>query len=65
MSEYLNKDMAEAIESVGLNDSSKEVIRQILMMEKREKNNPASKNEIIDTDIMLVEKNYNNAEKKI
>lgn len=60
MSEYLNKDMNEAIDSIELGETDKEVIRQILMMEKREKNNPAAKNEIVNADITLVEKNYDN-----
>ena len=60
MSEYLNKDMNEAIDSIERGETDKEVIRQILMMEKREKNNPAAKNEIVNADITLVEKNYDN-----
>ena len=55
MNEYLNPDMLKAIDSVDLNEEDREVVRQILMMEKREKNNAAAKNELINADITLIE----------
>ncbi len=55
MNEYLNPDMLKAIDSVDLNEEDREVVRQILMMEKREKNNAAAKNELVDADITLIE----------
>lgn len=56
MNEYLNPDMLKAIDSVDLNEEDREVVRQILMMEKREKNNAAAKNELVNADITLIEK---------
>jgi hypothetical protein len=55
MNEYLNPDMLKAIDSVDLNEEDREVVRQILMMEKREKNNAAAKNELVNADITLIE----------
>ena len=55
MNEYLNPDMLKAIGSVDLNEEDREVVRQILMMEKREKNNAAAKNELVNADITLIE----------
>ena len=55
MNEYLNPDMLKAIDSVDLNEEDREVARQILMMEKREKNNAAAKNELVNADITLIE----------
>ena len=55
MNEYLNPDMLKAIDSVDLNGEDREVVRQILMMEKREKNNAAAKNELVNADITLIE----------
>lgn len=56
MNEYLTPDMLKAIDSVDLNEEDREVVRQILMMEKREKNNAAAKNELVNADITLIEK---------
>ena len=47
--------MLKAIDSVDLNEEDREVVRQILMMEKREKNNAAAKNELVNADITLIE----------
>lgn len=55
MNEYLNPDMLKAIDSVDLSEEDREVVRQILMMEKREKNNAAAKNELVNADITLIE----------
>ena len=55
MNEYLNPDMLKAIDSVDLNEEDREVVRQILMMEKREKNNAAAKTELETADITLIE----------
>ena len=55
MNEYLNPDMLKAVDSIDLNEEDREVIRQILMMEKREKNNAAAKNELVNADITLIE----------
>lgn len=55
MNEYLNPDMLKAIDSVDLNEEDREVVRQILMMEKREKNNATAKNELVNADITLIE----------
>ena len=55
MHEYLNPDMLEAIDSIELDNEDKEVIKQILMMEKREKNNAAATNELVNADITLIE----------
>ena len=60
MSEYLNKDMNEAINSIEISNADKEVLQQILMLEKREKNNAAAKNEIVNAGITLVERHYAN-----
>lgn len=55
MNEYLNPDMLKAIDLVDLNEEDREVVRQILMMEKREKNNAAAKTELETADITLIE----------
>lgn len=55
MNEYLNPDMLKAIDSVELDKEDREVIKQILMMEKREKNNAAAKVELENADITLIE----------
>ena len=58
MSDYLNKDMVEAVNSIGISETNKELIQQILILEKRERNNLAAKNEIVNACIPLVEKYY-------
>lgn len=55
MNEYLNPDMLKAIDSVDLGEEDREVVKQILMMEKREKNNAAAKVELENADITLIE----------